>query len=887
MKSLTAGLAIALAAVAVGAPPKSTITKVTKASVGGGIEIAVMGENLSEPKAFFLSDRTIYVVQFDAALLPTPGKFTVNAAGLDYVRYARYSANPPIARLVFQVDKGVTPVVAQVDGTWFVRVGVAAPKPAAKPKDLDDDSAAMNSAINQLGSSGGSYGSQIATGKSQANSNLLKPGTIVELDKTAAFKEAVFWNNYELPVAPAPIGSPFKDTNISLLVEQTNVLTILRAFSEQTGVNIITSPDVSPPDKPLLLTLSMKNVDLDFAMTSVASLAGLRFTRIGNTYIVCHANDFYQKVGHIIASSGVKYESRVVDLQSGEAKQIRDATMQTIPQDGPDGYYEILDPTSVSKYGSAAGFTQPSNGGSSTGSAGNAGAAGDAGAGTVAAPDLGSSTPVERRAKYVTLIGESRRLDSIERFVRDMDKRIAESFSLSGAANFGSVVVPVISGQTEKIKQMIGNLLENNPRRDDYSIEESAVKELAEGEESTKMLLIAGPKDELNLLRDFANSMDESLCEIAGIKRETNPADFEKFYEVVELKFIEPNHAAFDLKNRVRGLYVTILPDPVTPGLSGQEKDTKAEVSDAQANAGGGKTAQMDRQVGHEQMRLVLRGTKSQIAEAKSYLQSVDVPARQVSIELRVMELTRQEALQVGLDWSILTGGRLTSFRMNQGLGGSISTGGHFTGHYQDNATSSLDVLGKLDSISNSNNLIARPNALITDGRSSHLFVGDTVRYIKMINASQNGTTVEIGEVEVGVTVDVEARIGADGNIALDLSQNFSLLQGFTPVPGGGAIPQTSDRKTNMFVNMMSGETIALGGLILEQDRKRVSGIPILKDIPIIGYLFKRTDNSKDRTEVVFFLTANVVNNGNKATAADPRKGDGEAPTTANNSKGN
>jgi general secretion pathway protein D len=312
--------------------------------------------------------------------------------------------------------------------------------------------------------------------------------------------------------------------------------------------------------------------------------------------------------------------------------------------------------------------------------------------------------------------------------------------------------------------------------------------------------------------------------------------------------------------------------------LTGEDKDEKAVGSDTGTGAASGSTAkaEMTRQIGHEQMRLVLRGTKAQIIEAKAYLASVDLPARQVSIELRVMELTRSEALQVGLDWSILTGGRLTSFRMNQGLGNSISEGGSFNGLYQDNATTSFDVLGKLDAISNRNNLIARPNALISDGRSTHLFVGDTVRYIKMINASQNGTTVEIGEVEVGVTVDVDARIGADGNIALDLTQNFSILTAFTPVPGGGAIPQTSDRTTSMFVNLMSGETIALGGLILETERKSRSGIPILKDLPIIGALFSRTNNRKDKTEIVFFLTAKVVDTGANSNAASPVKTDGE-----------
>jgi type II secretory pathway component GspD/PulD (secretin) len=695
---------------------------------------------------------------------------------------------------------------------------------------------------------------------------------------TAGFTEAAYTSTIAEATIPAPIGSPFKDTNITVSSNQADILGIFEAFAKQANVNIICAPDVSPKDKPLLLSLTLKDVDLDFAMTSVAALADLRFTRISNTFIVAKTADFGPRVGSIIRIMGEAYETRVVNISSGEATQIKDATLQALPQDGPDGYYEIVDPTKSSS--SFITGDAPTGG-----TAGAAGANGGASAPATSAPD--------QRAKYLMLIGEPRRLDVIQSYVMSLDKRISASFSLSGAANYGSVVVPIMSGQTAKVKEMLTSLLENNPRRNDYQIEETAVKELAQGQESMKLLMIGGPKDELETLRKWADNLDTQLCTMAGIDRDTDPASLKQVYEVVDLKFIEPVHAQFDLTARVKGLYVTILPDPVTPGLKGEDKDSKQDTGDAgaangagAAGASSGNTQELKREIGHEQMRLVLRGTQKQIIEAKAYLQAVDLPARQVSIELRVMELTRVQALQIGLDWSVLTGGRLTSARMNQGLGNNIADGGSFQAHYQDNATTGIDVLGKLDQLSTSNNIIAKPNALVTDGRSSHLFIGDTVRYIKLINASQNGTTVEIGEVEVGVKVDITARIGADGNIALDLFQNFSLLQSFTPVPGGGAIPQTSDRSTEMFVNMKDGETLALGGLILERDRKSVSGIPILKDLPIIGYLFKRTDNRKEKTEIVFFLTAKVIDN-EMIAKQNAGKGVGEAPKTATKASGN
>ena len=472
---------------------------------------------------------------------------------------------------------------------------------------------------------------------------------------------------------------------------------------------------------------------------------------------------------------------------------------------------------------------------------------------------------------YIMLVGETSRLDMIEAYVLDLDERINASFSLSGTAALGTVVVPIFSGETVRIKKMLTDMIARNPRSADYTIEEAAVKELAEAEESTHMILLAGPRSELETLERLAITFDDQLCVWAGIETSRDPKDMEKFYEVVDLMFIEPTLAAFDLKGRIRGLYVTVLPDPVTPGIIGQADETKqdkpADDTGAQATAG---RDELNRQIGREQMRLVLRGTRRQIDEAKDYLRAVDIAPRQVAVELRVMELTKDEALKVGLDWSILTSGRLVTFRMNQGTGNPITVPGNFAGTYNYQGSDTISVLGALDQVTTDRNLIAKPNVLITDGRSAHLFVGDTVRYIESIQATQNGTTVTTAEINVGVTVDMLARIGANGKIAFQLMQNYSILNGFTPVPGGGSLPQTSDRTTEMYVNMLDGETIALGGLILHQDRYTESGIPLLKDIPLIGIFFKRIDKTKERTEIVFFLTAKIVTDENRPNAAVP-----------------
>jgi type II secretory pathway component GspD/PulD (secretin) len=397
-------------------------------------------------------------------------------------------------------------------------------------------------------------------------------------------------------------------------------------------------------------------------------------------------------------------------------------------------------------------------------------------------------------------------------------------------------------------------------------------------------LLMIGPKEEVGKLESFAKTLDKELCAVMGKSYEADLAGLEKVWEVVDLNYAEPSLIELDLKSRFKGLQVSLMPNPVTPGAKGSTSASQSQSGSTGAGAAAAGSTSTETTTdtkdisGHEPMRIVLRGTRAQIDEAKDYLAMVDLAPRQIALELRVMELSQEEAEKIGIDWNLITGGRLNPFRVNQSAGDTAATPGTISGGIQFNANDSATVLATLDKLNGGRNLIARPNALVSDGRATNLFVGDTVRYVKSIQSTQNGTTVETDEVKVGVSFDISARVGGNGKIALDLSQNFNILTGFTPVPGGGNLPQTSDRLTNMFVNMQSGETLAIGGLILEQDRKTVNGVPLLKDLPIIGALFRRSSTSKSKTEIVFFLTAHEVNESNRRNAASPRQSEKKTP---------
>lgn len=869
-KSLTWSLVLGLVGTAALAQAGNIQSVRHLKAADGTHSIVVTGENLVKPKIITVAARNTTIVEFAAGLKTNRGTIKVNDANVSSVQFGWFSAKPPKVRFAFRTTGKFAPVLTELNNGWSIDFGSPVKKavPAKPNRPESADQVPLTTPVIAK--------AEEKKTDTQPEEKKVDVPTLPTKQDYVPF--GATQRTSSTLTATREVESDLQQV-VSLDFVGTDILQILKALSIQSSVNIVASPDVSEADKPVKLTVSLSKVSLDEALSYITAISGLRYARVGNTYIVTKSENFSAAMRQVMERMGGRYETRVVNLISGQAQKIKEATEKALPPSGKSGFYEVIVPTGNELPGVAPTATGSSPDGQ-------------------AQPQSNSSAQPTRTARiyYLMVVGDPARVNEVETYIRDLDSKISDSSSFSRQAELRTVVVPVQSGETGRIKVMIDRLISEHPRAAEFTVQESILEGTTKGEATTMTLLMIGPKDDVARLEDFAKALDKELCSVMGRTYESDLVGLEKFWEVVDLRYVEPSLIELDLKTRFKGLQISLLPDPVTPGLRGET--SSSETNNAGTGTGGGagtggntgaagdggqesqsgSTSEKRSITGREPMRLVLRGTRSQIEEAKSYISMIDVAPRQIALELRVLEMTKEEALRLGIDWNVITGGRLNPIRINQGLGDTASSPGTITGAYQTQDTDTVSFLGTLDQLNGGRNLIARPNALVSDGRTTNLFVGDTVRYIKTIQATQNGTTVETGEVQVGVTFKIQARVGGNGEISLALDQNFSILTGFTPVPGGGNLPQTSDRLTSMHVNMRSGETLALGGLILEQDRKKVNGIPILKDLPIIGALFSRTDNSKSKTEIVFFLTAVEVNEGNRAHAASPATGTQRVP---------
>lgn len=797
----------------------------------GGLEVAIIGRNLGRPKEISAWQGKSYLLEFSGNLIAPPRLQRVNKSGVEYVETAWFSARPPKVRVHIRLASGGKPELKQTSTGWTASIGAPAPaketlqiaaklRPASTPKP--------------------------APARPKPDLDEPKPKPL-------------------LPEPPLPRRTPeaFGSPRISLDFESAEIATVLKTIAMQANVNIVSAPDLKGQ-----VTLSMTSVTVEEALDFLTSVADLRYAKVNRTFVVAQ-KDKFQSVLRAVQQAVEPTETRVVPIYSGDAEQVRQATLRAVPPDSAKGGFDLLVASDDSPARPPAGDGAP---------------AGDKPAeATKPAPSAKSGASSVRRADfYVMLVGPKSVIDHAQTVVESIDRAICKANGIPIPDNSDIV------HETYRVRsdQLSAKGLQDMVRGLEGAAFRGVEMYASPADGGTQAIVLVGRATEVKRAMTMLAEFDVSGEEVA----------------IYDVKFVDPRSLREQVVVAVPGLSATIPPAAAvnprlyTPGsariaAAEAEDGTKAGQSADRATDSGVKGGTVDA-TGLTQpfkdlersampMRLVLRGSNRQIEQALEFFALVDVAPRQVALDLRVMEITKEDALRIGLDWNIFTGGVVRTLRLNQGLGDTSATAGTFSGSGSNNSanTAGGSVLGTLDQIATTRNLIARPNLLAVDGRETELFVGDVIRYIESIQSSQNGVSVTVGTVRVGVRMAVLARVGANDSLSLDLRPALSFLRGFTPVPGGGQLPQTSERMVQSTMSVANGETIAIGGLIRDEDRKSVSGIPILKDIPIIGrLLFSRTDNKRERTEIVFFLTARVVDDNNKETAADPREADRPAP---------
>lgn len=247
----------------------------------------------------------------------------------------------------------------------------------------------------------------------------------------------------------------------------------------------------------------------------------------------------------------------------------------------------------------------------------------------------------------------------------------------------------------------------------------------------------------------------------------------------------------------------------------------------------------------------------------------LDHKPRHVLLDARVVVMERNDLLNVGVEWGwpqISMGTFGTSF--DTGTGGSWPWGVQIGYTPDQTFTESLLMALNLLQQNGQADVVSNPQLLAQDGRMSDLGVL-TEEYFMLIPQTQNNTLfytqAEMVKIESGTKLSILPRIGDNNDITLEMATEVS---DSIPTGDGNQLPVVTRRTARNVVTVRDGGTVALAGLTENRSRKTDKRVPGLSNLPLVGGLFKNTDNSQTSREIAVFVTAHLVPDGTTVRAS-------------------
>jgi len=140
------------------------------------------------------------------------------------------------------------------------------------------------------------------------------------------------------------------------------------------------------------------------------------------------------------------------------------------------------------------------------------------------------------------------------------------------------------------------------------------------------------------------------------------------------------------------------------------------------------------------------------------------------------------------------------------------------------------------------------------NNQTARILIGQRVPFTSTTIGAGGVSTTSTQWIDVGIKLEVNPIINVDQRITLKIKPEVSLVTQQT-----AAGPVIASRLADTTVMIKNNETVVIGGLIREEDRKLGTSVPLLGDLPIIGHLFRRDYNTKERSELLVFITPQII----------------------------
>ena len=261
---------------------------------------------------------------------------------------------------------------------------------------------------------------------------------------------------------------------------------------------------------------------------------------------------------------------------------------------------------------------------------------------------------------------------------------------------------------------------------------------------------------------------------------------------------------------------------------------------------------------------MLIQGTPQEWQQINNLLRQLDIPPRQVLIEMKIYELDLNGAFSEGINAYLEQAGA-----NGTGLGRALNIASSSAGLGLSVGTlvgTSKEILGVLQTQESKGQakLLSAPSIIATDSIPATMNVGTDVPVLTseavvggVQSSGSNVFSNTVSSESTGMTMSITARVSPSGVVTMIVNQDVS-----APVPtssSGIDSPSFSQRQFQTQLTVQDGDTVAIGGAIQEEKTNTITGVPLLIHIPILGALFGSKSTSVARTELIVLITPKVL----------------------------
>ncbi len=282
---------------------------------------------------------------------------------------------------------------------------------------------------------------------------------------------------------------------------------------------------------------------------------------------------------------------------------------------------------------------------------------------------------------------------------------------------------------------------------------------------------------------------------------------------------------------------------------------------------------------------LVMKDTPDAIRLAEQLIASIDLAEPEVTLDLEVLEVSRNRLHELGLRFPDQVGLGLLNPTItnttttasgfvseNKILGGTLAAGyvdlrnrGGLTSFIANPA-----LTLNLKHQDGDSNLLANPRIRVKNREKARVHIGDKLPVFTTTSTANVGVSASVSYLDVGLKLEVEPNVHLEDEIAIKVGLEVSSIVKEVPGPASSLAYQVGTRSAATTLRLKNGETQVLAGLISDEERNSASKLPGLGDLPLLGRLFSSHKDTRSKTEIVLLLTPRIVRNLARPPAVAP-----------------